>query len=273
MSCLWRIKRICRHCLRRWRHIRALATTPNSANSTVKNSHNGFITAKPPVRLPRRWLRAFLSLLLMTLVVLVLHYRVLPSSMGYYNQDCSMKEERRERMRHVLRHVVRYLNEENATYWLDFGTLLGVVREGDIMVHDGDMDLSRLANDLDKDRKMMERVGNKLQTVGITGNAMVVKYQDVQVDMFRWQTFNASSGETLLRKYYPFVPKVGFAERLSDYLFPTEIQPSVLFPLRQLSVLGVFAKIPRRTLDFLKRRYPLTWFMTFPYKWKCWTKG
>ena len=118
---------------------------------------------------------------------------------------------------------------------------------------------------------MVSRFSDKVKTLGIEVTALTVKYKDVQVDMFRWQTTTSSSGTPVLRKYYPFVPRVGLAEAVSDYLFPTEVPPSVLFPLQQISVLGVWAKIPRRTLDLLKIRYPLTWCMTFPYKWKCWT--
>jgi phosphorylcholine metabolism protein LicD len=72
--------------------------------------------------------------------------------MGYYNEECQMQEEKRERMRFVLRHILQFFNDENVTYWLDFGTLLGVIREGDIMAHDGDMDLSRLANNITADK-------------------------------------------------------------------------------------------------------------------------
>lgn len=72
--------------------------------------------------------------------------------MGYYHDNCLLQEDRRERLRYLLRHVVQFFNNENATYWLDFGTLLGVIREGDIIPHDGDLDLSRLANDLQADQ-------------------------------------------------------------------------------------------------------------------------
>ena len=104
-------------------------------------------------RLRRPLVKAALvvALLLMALV-LTLHYRVLPSVSGSYNDDCLLREDRRERMRFALRHVINFLNSENATYWLDYGTLLGVVREGDIMAHDGDVDVSRLADNLEEDR-------------------------------------------------------------------------------------------------------------------------
>ena len=117
----------------------------------------------------------------------------------------------------------------------------------------------------------MARFTDKMKEVGIEGSEMTAKYQGTQVDMFRWQTTKSPSGTPQVEKYYPFVPLVRYAEAFSDYLFPQAVQSEVLFPLRQIGVFGVLAKIPHRTLDFLKGRYPLTWFMDFPYKWKCWS--
>ncbi|XP_076452118.1 ribitol 5-phosphate transferase FKRP-like [Babylonia areolata] len=223
--------------------------------------------------LKRRAVRLVLFLASVVLLVTVLHTRVLPGSMGYYHQDCYLQEVRRERMRFLLRRVVSVLNEENATYWLDFGTFLGAVREGDILAHDGDMDVSRLADDLKADGELVSRMQNKLSHDGITVTPLIARYVDVQTDLFRWQTTNnTSSGRPLLRVYYPFVPAWSLAEAISDYLLPKDIPPDLLFPLRRMSMCGVLASIPHRPIDFMKIRYPLTWYMSFPYKWKCWAR-
>jgi hypothetical protein len=120
-------------------------------------------------------------------------------------------------------------------------------------------------------RQMMAKFRDKMGNVGIIGSEMSAKYQGVTVDMFRWQTYNDSNGIPMLKKWYPFVPKFNIGEAISDYFFPQDIPARVLFPLQNISLFGVYAKIPKRMLDMLKIRYPLTWFMTFPYKWKCWT--
>ncbi|KAL8571135.1 hypothetical protein ACOMHN_010596 [Nucella lapillus] len=220
----------------------------------------------------RRLVKVGLFLSILIYLVLMLHLRVLPKASGAYNEDCFLQEARKERMRFVLRHVVQFLNEENATYWLDFGTFLGAIREGDIIAHDGDMDVSRLANDLQADRRMMSRFTDKMREVGIEGSEMTAKYQDVQVDMFRWQTDNSSSQRPWIRIYYPFVPAWRLAEVISNFFFPPDFSSDLLFPLRKISVVGVYANIPNRIIDYLKHRYPLTWYVTFPYKWKCWWK-
>ena len=159
MFCVGRIQRLvgslCFRCCRR-RDLVPVKAGPHSEASSPPRLSAITISDSGRRGSQRPWLRRLLLaslcvLLLLVVLVLSLHYLVLPSAMGYYNDDCAMDQGRRERMRFVLRQVVSFLNDENATYWLDFGTLLGVIREGDIMVHDGDLDVSRRADDLAAD--------------------------------------------------------------------------------------------------------------------------
>lgn len=46
----------------------------------------------------------------------------------------------------LLRDVVEILGKHNISYWLDYGTLLGVIRENDFIDSDIDMDVSYFAN-------------------------------------------------------------------------------------------------------------------------------
>ena len=157
MFCVGRIQRLvgslCFRCCRRRDLVSVKAgprfeasSPPRISTITISNSGR-----RGPQRPRLRRLMVVSLCVLLLVLVLSLHYLVLPNAMGYYNDDCAMDQGRRERMRFVLRQVVSFLNAENATYWLDFGTLLGVMREGDIMVHDGDLDVSRRADDLAAD--------------------------------------------------------------------------------------------------------------------------
>lgn len=48
-------------------------------------------------------------------------------------------------LRRLLRDVVTVLNSDpNTTYWLDFGALLGITRDGDLIKHDNDVDMAVL---------------------------------------------------------------------------------------------------------------------------------
>jgi len=51
--------------------------------------------------------------------------------------------------RHLLRQMLADLcrNLDHVTYWLDFGSLLGIHRDGDLILHDNDVDLAVLDPD------------------------------------------------------------------------------------------------------------------------------
>lgn len=54
---------------------------------------------------------------------------------------------RRSLLRGILSDVCPALTAAKATYWLDFGSLLGIHRDGDLILHDNDIDLSVLNPD------------------------------------------------------------------------------------------------------------------------------
>ena len=47
-------------------------------------------------------------------------------------------------------YVTDLLTENNITYWLDYGALLGAVRNGELIPWDSDVDLGVLAEDVEK---------------------------------------------------------------------------------------------------------------------------
>lgn len=57
-------------------------------------------------------------------------------------------EECRSENIELLRYVTTALNNRGVKYWLDFGALLGVIREGDMIVGDDDTDLGVSTDDL-----------------------------------------------------------------------------------------------------------------------------
>ncbi|KAI8465018.1 MAG: hypothetical protein J3K34DRAFT_525710 [Monoraphidium minutum] len=56
---------------------------------------------------------------------------------------------RRRNLRHLLRTVAPALDALGVTYWVDFGSLLGAHREGDVIIHDNDADVVVLNPDWD----------------------------------------------------------------------------------------------------------------------------
>jgi phosphorylcholine metabolism protein LicD len=41
----------------------------------------------------------------------------------------------------MAKDIILILNKYNINYWVDFGTLLGIIRENDIILYDNDVDI------------------------------------------------------------------------------------------------------------------------------------
>ena len=54
-----------------------------------------------------------------------------------------------EKLREMVIAVTQLLNDNNFVYWVDFGTLLGIVRDGDLITWDEDVDISYYHSDRD----------------------------------------------------------------------------------------------------------------------------
>lgn len=65
------------------------------------------------------------------------------------------------RARKVLFDVVDFLESENIDYWLEGGTLLGIVRDGDLLPWDHDIDLSILAKDAERFALKIRKLNKK----------------------------------------------------------------------------------------------------------------
>lgn len=71
---------------------------------------------------------------------------------GYYCVKSILKgyqQLRRRNLRHLIRTVGPALDAMHATWWLDFGSLLGAHRDKDVIIHDNDADIVVLNPDWD----------------------------------------------------------------------------------------------------------------------------
>ncbi len=71
-------------------------------------------------------------------------FAILVPNFRYINEDCFLTPERLNDLRTIVIAISELFEAHNQTYWLDYGTLLGAYRIGDILPHDGDADISRL---------------------------------------------------------------------------------------------------------------------------------
>jgi hypothetical protein len=134
-----------------------------------------------------RWQKAGLiffivSLSLVTLV-LVVHFSVTPRVI------CK----RQEVLRNLFKDTAQVFNQHQVDYWADYGTLLGIEREGDVILNDRDVDIGiwkkdqerawRALQSLKQKGYQVENTGKKLNVWRISGwsslRAEIMLYQDV----------------------------------------------------------------------------------------------
>jgi len=88
----------------------------------------------------------------------------------YYPPFSTFSEEKKNQYTKDLKTLENYFkNELNVPLYLMYGTLLGVVRDGDYLPHDVDVDLGYLSSCSDLDDVYTERIAirNKLNTYGL----------------------------------------------------------------------------------------------------------
>jgi len=148
---------------------------------------------------------------------------------------------RRKTLRRVLRDVAELLGTHGVTYWSDFGTLLGLVRDGDIILGDKDVDLCVL----DRERPLVMGAAADFAARGyvLTGEGGARRKLMRVFD--RRTPFYAD--------IYPYVPE---GDTLRSVLDPRDDVPADLVKEKTLFAFhGVEVSIPRDSGPLLTYRY------------------
>ncbi|XP_077994409.1 uncharacterized protein RT0683-like [Glandiceps talaboti] len=191
--------------------------------------------------------------------------------------DCYMTAEQIDDLRFIVKKTTSVFDEMNISYWLDYGTLLGAIRNGDVLRHDTDGDISIMTN------KTYKELQEKLQPVGIRltltsgqgfyrvlrGDSERVDGDDqVHVDIFKWNLVKGLCDNHPCKKV-EMTQK--FRKSLNIAVREYETIPlSWIIPTRKIDFADFKVYVPNRAEDVLKNRYPVTYRWTIPYKAKCW---
>lgn len=153
-------------------------------------------------------------------------------------------------LRITARHVFRILDRQNVRYWLEGGSLLGAVRNGDIIPWDYDVDIGVYQDDISKSTHLV--------------NCAEEAYEDE--DGFVWE--KASEGDFYRVQYsatnhlhvdiFPFFSNNGtmtkntwFKTHRQDMPFPE----TFLKPLAKIDFVGIEAPAPNNAEAFLELKF------------------
>ncbi len=132
-----------------------------------------------------------------------------------------------DKLRTMVINVTTILDNADVRYWLDFGTLLGAVRDGDIISWDNDADISYYHDD--RDRMILALVKNiysvgkhQLQVVGAGRFRVFYSYNlmdEPWLDLYAWtdqakEKLVSAEGEGFLKRLWPYKQVIGELTRI-----------------------------------------------------------
>lgn len=208
--------------------------------------------------------KIFIPIICMLILLLWLHFHLIPTVTSSYNKDCYMNERFKESLTFMLRTIITAFETHNVEYWLDYGTLLGAIRHKGLIPWDGDGDISYMKDDLNIKGAFVD-----IRKQDIEINSMIASYKGVSVDMVRWTPGTTNRGENYLYKYLP--------PWSADHVLQKIYHRMDAFPFewigqrKRMKFLGVQAAVPERLEALLKHRYSLsyTFNINVQYRWKC----
>lgn len=148
---------------------------------------------------------------------------------------------RRAALRRILKDVTEVLNRHGVDYWADFGTLLGLVRDGDVILGDKDVDLCVL--DVERPRVMAAQADFVARGYRLTGEGGAARKLMRVFD--RRTPF-----------YADIYPYSHHGDTLSSVLDPRDDAPASLVMNRTTADFqGEAVSIPREAERLLEYRY------------------
>ena len=155
---------------------------------------------------------------------------------------------RRRKIRNLLIKLLNNFEQNKIKYWIDFGSLLGIVREQDIIIGDNDGDVCILEDD-------QENIIKVKQTV-----------EEMKGKFFKWGAFRVYDCFFFIDIY--LVKKNG-----NDLTFPGEDmkipQEYILPPIYENVKIGdksLLVSLPKHPKELLELRYGKNWNVP-KYKW------
>lgn len=144
-------------------------------------------------------------------------------------------------LRRILKDTAEVLQQHGVSYWADFGTLLGLVRDGDVILGDKDVDLCVL--EIDRPRVLAVEADLVARGYRLTGEGGAARKL--------MRVFDRSTPF-----YADIYPYAQHGETLKSVLDPRDDAPASLVMSRTtVDFQGVVVSIPREAERLLEYRY------------------
>ncbi len=170
-------------------------------------------------------------------------------------------------LKEMLTDIDEILNEENIPYWIDYGTLLGAVREGDILDYDEDADIGILKQDSDKllniSWKFLEKKDLYFYIYGYPYEVSINygRYNNLHVDIFFWE-FERMPFKYMWEDDIKITNRICLNRKnyqLCDEQKGKHFPAANLFPLEKIKLGDHEYYCPKEPEKFVEFRYGLDW--------------
>ena len=178
-------------------------------------------------------------------------------------KDLAKKEKKRVAIQTfglaLIEYVQNVLDKHEICSFADFGTMLGLVREGKLLSHDLDVDIGVILNSPDDIQRVhiaLERHGFKLWRQYAIGSRVVEEsylLNDLKVDLNFYQIDDNSS------KTWLFYKKPGFKYKQTTQRHVVEMTYSPIKEMQKISIHGYNIVIPKNAEQLLVEKYGETW--------------
>lgn len=159
----------------------------------------------------------------------------------------------------LIAFVQESLQEIGICSFADFGTMLGIIREGKLLAHDLDVDIGVILNesfDVHRIRVAMERNGFTLWRQYIMGDQLVeesYRLGDLKVD------FNYYRMDETCAKTWLFYRKPGHKYEAINHRHIVEMTYSPIREMQTVTVAGTEIVIPKNAEQILVEKYGASW--------------
>ena len=155
---------------------------------------------------------------------------------------------RRRKIRNLLLKLLNEFEKHKVKYWIDFGTLLGIVREQDIIIGDNDGDVCILEEDTENILKVQKIV------------------EDMRGHFFEWGAFRVYDCNLFIDIYLVKKGNINLSFPGEEMIIPKEyILPSINKEVK-IGNKKVYVSLPQKYLELLELRYGNKWNVS-RYKW------
>ncbi len=176
-------------------------------------------------------------------------------------RDKKQKENKQKKLQRygygLMSDLNKILDTLNVVYFIDFGTLLGIIRDNKIMDHDLDMDIGIIPDDFSTEeiRKTLESAGFILWKQYFNGNKILEEsylYKGVKFDInYYEQTKNNSKVWLFYRK-----PGVQYKEGIRNIV---EMTYSKITGTKKIKVKNIVVSVPLDSEKLLEEKYGKNW--------------